>query len=259
MKNKTTILTGAIALASVACSQAAILYSSRGDDTTGFKRDGMADGTGIGVANTQVFSMNGRSVGDYFDASNYPNHDFDTNADASVAGTQEVWIAFLMRRDDNDAWAGGILLRDGTDVAGLAGWHSRTDMISLYNGNEAGAAPGGYFLVPDLDVAVLARYYENGTDGVFNRADLYIDSDLSDGVSFGAALISGYDASPGANAVISNLRLNADNGGEHRYYDNIVVSTTQQEAVNFVSGVPEPSSAALLGLGGLALILRRRK
>ena len=37
-------------------------------------------------------------------------------------------------------------------------------------------------------------------------------------------------------------------GGNDAYADNIAVST-----------VPEPSSAALLGLGGLALILRRRK
>jgi len=259
MTNKTTILTGAIALASVACSQAAILYSSRGDDTTGFKRDGMADGTGIAVANTQVFSINGTSQGDYFDASNYPNHDFSTNADASVAGSQEVWLGFLMRRDDAKRWAGGILLRDGSDVAGLAGWNGNKLTISLYNGNEGGAASGGFSLAADVDVAVLARYYENGTDGVFNRAELYIDSDLSDGIDFGTALISDYDASTGANAVISNLRLNADGGGEHRYYDNIVVSTTKQEAVDFVSAVPEPSSAALLGLGGLALILRRRK
>jgi hypothetical protein len=39
-------------------------------------------------------------------------------------------------------------------------------------------------------------------------------------------------------------------GGHHLFVDNIAVSGDL---------VPEPSSAALLGLGGLALILRRRK
>lgn len=253
MKFKNYATLAAITLIGVASSQATVLYSSDGSDASGYTG-------GIAVINTTPFNINGSSQGDYFDSSSYPFTTF-TAVDASAAGSQEMFVGFLLRRNNQSAWAGGILLGDGTDPAGLAGWHSNANTVTLYNGNEGGAAAGGFSLAADTDIAVMARYYENGTSGVFDRADLYIDSDLSDGVDFSTALISGYDASAGANALINRLRLNADpaGSGEHRYYDNVVISTTQQEAANFVSGVPEPSSAALLGLGGLALILRRRK
>ncbi|MCP5537165.1 MAG: PEP-CTERM sorting domain-containing protein [Akkermansiaceae bacterium] len=43
------------------------------------------------------------------------------------------------------------------------------------------------------------------------------------------------------------------------YGAGTLVATTNGDFVTFTVAVPEPSSAALLGLGGLALILRRRK
>lgn len=52
--------------------------------------------------------------------------------------------------------------------------------------------------------------------------------------------------------VIFDDRQNNNGGGSASVIDNIIVNGT-------VVPIPEPSSTALLGLGGLALILRRRK
>ena len=62
--------------------------------------------------------------------------------------------------------------------------------------------------------------------------------------SVGALYIGGGNNNHGANGIY----------GDFRIYDN-----TLDDAAVAALAVPEPSSAALLGLGGLALILRRRK
>jgi hypothetical protein len=80
------------------------------------------------------------------------------------------------------------------------------------------------------------------------------------GVSLGGTLKSGnasgvstYDGS----AFSDNTLIRFTNGGSagadlRQFYDNIEVTST-------VVVIPEPSSTALLGLGGLALILRKRR
>jgi len=62
--------------------------------------------------------------------------------------------------------------------------------------------------------------------------------------SVGALYIGGGTGNSGANGIY----------GDFRIYDN-----TLDDAAVAALAVPEPSSAALIGLGGLALILRRRK
>ncbi|HAC81435.1 MAG TPA: hypothetical protein DCG06_14140 [Deltaproteobacteria bacterium] len=60
----------------------------------------------------------------------------------------------------------------------------------------------------------------------------------------GALYIGGGNGNQGANGIY----------GDFRIYDN-----TLNDAAVAALAVPEPSTTALLGLGGLALILRRRK
>ncbi|MGB0775493.1 MAG: LamG domain-containing protein [Akkermansiaceae bacterium] len=62
---------------------------------------------------------------------------------------------------------------------------------------------------------------------------------------------------------LSDFRLGSYNGAENQEFTGIMdqfrVSDTALTPAEFLTTVPEPSSTALLGLGGLALILRRRK
>lgn len=247
-------------LLSVTLAPAAVLYYSDGSDISGYT--GTTTTNGGTATSATPFVINGTSQGSYISATAYPRTDFATTIDASAAGTQEIWVAFLMRRDSGNSWAGGItLVADAlptmNDVAGVVGWNSNTDVIRLYNGGEGSASSSGFTLNAGASVAVLARFYEDGTSGLFDRADLYVDGDLADGINFGAALVTGYVNSSGANAIIGGLRLGADpsGAGETRSYDNIAVTTTQAEALALI---PEPSTALLGGLGALALLRRRR-
>ncbi|QQL45587.1 PEP-CTERM sorting domain-containing protein [Sulfuriroseicoccus oceanibius] len=90
------------------------------------------------------------------------------------------------------------------------------------------------------DLIDIMRYAENDT----------IDNNLSS-ISWTAQ--SAFDSSMSASHLL--LWMNGSGGGE---LDAIRVGSDWVD-VTGVNAVPEPSSTALLGLGGLALILRRRK
>ena len=82
-----------------------------------------------------------------------------------------------------------------------------------------------------------------------------------DGIAAGTSSVTGFTDESG------ETKIGGRSGGsenffgridEVKYYDSVLTaSEIQGEAI--ITVVPEPSSAALLGLGGLALILRRRK
>ena len=61
--------------------------------------------------------------------------------------------------------------------------------------------------------------------------------------------LSAYTGKSGSQTFVINFWTNGNNGVHNNYIDNIIVNATV---------VPEPTSLALLGLGGLALVRRRR-
>ena len=76
-------------------------------------------------------------------------------------------------------------------------------------------------------VAVLAHLYDTGNSGIFNTGDLYIDANLTDGISFGTPLMSDFTLGDAVSTIASVPKAIIVNP-EIRDYDNIVVSTTEQ-------------------------------
>ena len=92
--------------------------------------------------------------------------------------------------------------------------------------------------------------WEHGA-GNYVKVQLYRDGekigpdiDAFDWVGPGALLIGGGGGNHGGNGIYDDFRI----------YDHVLTSAEVQALL-----VPEPSSVALLGLGGVALLLRRRK
>lgn len=105
----------------------------------------------------------------------------------------------------------------------------------------------------------------NAGDGI-NDVDVYIDGTYTTR-SGGGTLINTASAaaSGGFNQIVLGSDVNAGRnyGGlldDVAIFDTALTETELDDIrTNGITAVPEPSSTALLGLGGLALILRRRK
>ena len=248
-----------------ACAHGDVLYQSQGNSNNEFTS---YDGLGCTVQTADPFLVNGVSQGSYLDAFYYPMALLNTPADASLLGNQELWVGFLMRRDANNAWAGGVFLssattldgaRYGPGYAGAIGWHKQNASITLISADYARNASFSLTPVPEQQVAVMARFYETEGSGTFNTADLYVDGNLADGIDFGSPLGTGFDIGSGAQSTIKNLRLGA-NVGEVRSYDNLIVASSQGEAYAAMGAVPEPSQYAMMaGLGLVGFGVWRRK
>ena len=201
------------------------------------------------VGNGQLFSGNAANDGGGAHENTATNYlDGGTTPTVGTSWGVEMWV-----RPD--------VLPDGTNQTevGLIHMGGTSNGLALEMSYNAGAAtwavhrPGSsftHFGAPTVGLWThLAYVNDNGT------AQLYID-----GVSAGSA------GGAGLGAGAPDLTLGsmwADNRrGFNGAMDEVRIftfSTGQFDINDTLHAVPEPSSTALLGLGGLALILRRRK
>lgn len=152
-------------------------------------------------------------------------------------------------------------------LGGLNGWNNAEDynfkLEQFSNKGIYGLTASG---VTDADYTGVASTFNTDTHVVFvNRADnkmeLYIN-----GVSQGTSTRDGGWVTNGGTGTIGSAKANTaqDTLSGTVYgvasYNTAISSADVTTLYNaWVAPVPEPSSTALLGLGGLALILRRRK
>lgn len=143
------------------------------------------------------------------------------------------------------------------EIANAAGVNTGTgiqfglvdDIFSLRRSNQPGGDVGSYTLGATVE---LVGKIEFNTSGVNESITLWVNPT---DVETSAISLSRTDYDVGwvtpTHVTAGNFVLGSGTG----VIDDIVLGTTWWD----VSAVPEPSSAALLGLGGLALIFRRRK
>ncbi|MGJ8658196.1 MAG: LamG domain-containing protein, partial [Akkermansiaceae bacterium] len=198
------------------------------------------------------------TVGDVLQINNSNSGDAGyLNTFDGTAFTVSIWVA-----STDGVWQNWDALAEKGSESNNAGWETRVRLIggnhglygSLYNTSftqvkgygspniVSDLVDGNWHLVTmtyDQSTTTLAVYF----DGVL------IDENTSSGTfASGAAYDLGFgaraDGSRGENTLIDSIQ-----------YYNTALSASEVAAL----AVPEPSSAALLGLGGLALIIRRRK
>jgi len=258
-------------------AQATTYYQSNGTSVENFRSflgSSVAATPGATVQTSSPFIVNGVSQGSYLSATNYPTANFTSTATASSQG---IWVGLLMNPATANFWGGGFALsRATTDSISQAsfivntGWSGQgnTTKIVLLDWNQ-NKSNDGYTVSVGQQIAVMINVYDSGNSGTFNTASLYIDSDLTNGVSFSSAIVNAFNITTAA-SQIKSIRLQADPGptgyAETRYYDNVIASTSQQEVVQFLatgqaSAVPEPSTYGFIGVGalGVAFAARRRK
>lgn len=177
---------------------------------------------------------------------------FGVNADEHfrfshfAAGSNRSDLSF-----DNGDTDTGFVAFDSVNLAGFS-----SNSVSFTLDNNVGSSNSGD---DDLVVRLFLNGSSTGTiifdtrgpgDGAINPAQDVIDPSASyDSVN----RVLTYDFLDSDTSAI--LRVDAlvdDNGNDGYFIDNVVFSGTAVV-------VPEPSSTALIGIGGIALLLRRRK
>ena len=208
-----------------------------------------------------------------------------TTACILTASTLTASAAITATSDDFDTAIGGTwlsvgsvatnILHDGTSTfdGGLTGGDMldddgglRLDTTNSTAGDEAmGLNIGGTMEEGNIITFSYGLYNDNGS---FNRAtaQLFNLTDNTILMTSAAHTIDGTGGQPTPENIDDSLVYIAQNSDEGdvlqiRFIEDHNSTARDVYVDNFsvTSVVPEPSSTALLGLGGLALILRRRK
>ncbi|MGB0993266.1 MAG: PEP-CTERM sorting domain-containing protein [Akkermansiaceae bacterium] len=243
---KKTILYTALAGAQIGLLSAASIAVNFIENAA---NQGFAGGTNIGP--TSINSSNWNNTID-FDTGTLANGGFNAGSIKDDSGAT-VAAATLTWTSPNVYYNG----------AGTAGDEARLFVGYLDDGGAGNSFTLSNHGYAQYDVYILATGDAgNGTGGTatFTHGEMTVN-----GVNVGTHAALGYnggtwvESTGGTNGnyivfsgqTAANLTVSSTNvGGRGPVNGFIIVDTTP---------VPEPSSAALLGLGGLALILRRRK
>lgn len=147
---------------------------------------------------------------------------------------------------------GGVTLGAIQSTGGLSTSLSGTQTSITIDGDDSAAdlVRGRGTNAGGIDYVVLGFGDNVATGSPYNQLAVGTELDFTIGIDFGTSSVAAFDTKEEF-ADIFALYANdgVDNAGVNADYTNY----------NQITAVPEPSSAALLGLGGLALILRRRK
>lgn len=251
-----------VALCTMPSASATVVVSASGD-LTGWGTF-WGPSTSATADSVTPFISNGVSQGDYINT--HGNGPLKAFASPLLASESDIWVSYLINvpaANLSIGWGGGISLFTDYNInhyVGGAGWYANSHTISGIGADYGLSA--GYLLAADTQVAVLAHFYSSDAT-TYNRMSLFIDSNLSDGVSYylGSALFSDFNLAAGVQGTASYIRLD---GEDIRYYDNVTVATTSAEALAGVSGtlasVPEPSTyAAIFGAVALGCAAYKRR
>ena len=148
---------------------------------------------------------------------------------------------------------GLILARFDADLGGTGTWDTPTSPTILVAGLSGhGTADAGTPVAGGVDNVVLAINYQSfpwspADIGASTAADIWsvdvkVDGNVGDTISLSLS-----------------SELHSDAGAHVFYSDGGSITVATQLATGEVTLIPEPSSLIMLGMGGVALLLRRRR
>ncbi len=151
---------------------------------------------------------------------------------------------------------GSVLLGDYSSNEQILAWEqfTNTNNYGIFDSKGSGYLDSGVALTADTDTHLVFT-----TDGT--NTYLYVNGALAHTFTGTAMSITGttglggvmYSSNTFGSALPGNIL------GFAAYNSELSATEIAAHSAAFVRAVPEPSTTALLGLGGLALILRRRK
>ena len=265
MKTKIPHLILASCLCAAQSASAALVFQMDFNDADGNQSltdrgttgvTGAFNENGTGTYSTDVASVNGGGYSASFSGTNGDHVNFgDINAlDGLSAFTMTAWV----KSSDIDGPSGSArIVSKRTSTDGFELYYHSTDNELEFVANGGVANGGGSFTANSW--TWIAVTYDGST------ANFYTGNGTTVSAGDSAALAKGAFSANSANLLIGNYR-----NGLRPYsglIDNVRIYNSVEDAASLTSimkfndavAVPEPSSAALLGLGGFALILRRRK
>ncbi|MBT8044701.1 MAG: PEP-CTERM sorting domain-containing protein [Verrucomicrobiae bacterium] len=201
-------------------------------------------------------SVGGVSVGSstIVDTTNDTGNWIDNYNDSADSGT--LYYSFDITIDNNVGETGGggfftaLQLYDGDSERIAIGNNWRSVNWSYFGGGDGDLnGPVPYLIGQTVNIAARVDFNAGANDSI----TIWLNPVA--GVAEGSQALSATTSVSDRNAQFNNIRLRAGNGTGATTFNNIIFATEFADVV----AVPEPSSTALLCLGGLALILRRRR
>lgn len=180
--------------------------------------------------------------------------------------TPEVWIGVYLRPTatvlTDDGWQFGFEVGEG--LGSFAGFTGGAEAGAPYevlvaDGGSGGATGDGTSVFTfDQEILLVLHLYKSGGGGgpnnqKYNKADLFADLDGTDGrYNNEVAIVTGYGLT--AFDEISVIQLYSEDFAVD--FDYVAIGTTKADVTEII---PEPSTIALLGLGGSALLRRKKR
>ncbi|MEJ6571008.1 MAG: PEP-CTERM sorting domain-containing protein [Akkermansiaceae bacterium] len=226
-----------------------------GYGNTNFRMD-IEDGLSYADSSGNTLVVTGKSAGK--DASVGGTQNLQLTLTSTIVNTGTIYMSFLVNTTAGTSWG----LATGLSTAEVGDSASPSTIAASLRSTSSNF--GIYGAGNDIDIRTGPDSTPAGLSTIFFVAELNMTTEIMTGY------INPTDLNDVSGTAVSTMTDTATGWGDMTHFvhslgadytgtvDEIRIGTTMADVTPFTA-VPEPSSTALLGLGGIALLLRRRK